>query len=263
MVRNRKYAFTLIELLVVVAIIALLLSILAPSLSKARSLAERITCQTNVKQLTLGFLIYSQNNDGKLPLNTRGGWYWDISYLTTDYLIDQTDADKRSFFCPSHKSKPIGDDRFWRFSEWLGTPAVPPAGPEPKNPLLRKDLYRTTSYFFLMDMEPPAVRAFSPQRGMTGEPLRLARKTTDIRNTGAYPLITDGAISDGAGRDARFTELIGGAWHKYGLTSNTCHFDRRGKPTGSNIGFLDGHADWKVFEDMNVWGAAGNIYHWW
>lgn len=262
MVRNNLRAFTLIELLVVIAIIALLLSIITPSLSKARDIANRTMCQTNVKQLTLGFLIYSQINN-KLPLNTRGSWYWDISYLTTDYLIEQAGADRKTFYCPSHKSKPTTDDRFWRYSEWTGTPAVPPSGPEPSNVILRKNLYRTTSYFFLVDMEPPSVRAFYPQNGTAGESVKLAQKTSDIRNTGSYVLIADGMISDSNARSANFAELIGGAWGKYGLTSNSCHIDRRNQPAGSNIGYADGHADWKVFEEMNVWGAAGSIHHWW
>lgn len=263
MSEKKAHAFTLIELLVVIAIIALLLSIVAPSLGKAREFAKRAVCRTNVRSLILGFLIYGQNNNGQLPLNTRGGWYWDLSYLTTDYLIEQAGADRRTFYCPAHKSKLTDDDRFWRFSEWTGTPANPPSTPEPSNPNLRKDLYRTASYFFLVDMEPPSLRGFYPQRDMTGQSIKLARKMTDIRNTGAHEFITDGTISDSSTRTAKYTELIGGAWTKYGLTSDSCHTDRRNMPAGSNVGFADGHADWRVFEDMHVWGAAGDIYHWW
>jgi prepilin-type N-terminal cleavage/methylation domain-containing protein/prepilin-type processing-associated H-X9-DG protein len=60
--------FTLVELLVVIAIIALLLSILMPSLNKAREQARRIVCGSNVKQMALADQIYSQeSNDWHVP----------------------------------------------------------------------------------------------------------------------------------------------------------------------------------------------------
>ena len=56
--------FTLIELLVVIAIIALLVSILLPSLSKAKDLARRAVCLANTHHIGLGVQLYAQENDG-------------------------------------------------------------------------------------------------------------------------------------------------------------------------------------------------------
>jgi len=255
-------AFTLIELLVVIAIIALLVSIIVPSLGKAKHYARRTMCQSNVRQLTLGFLIYCDTNNNKFPLNTLGYWYWDLGYLTTDALMEQAGAMRETFFCPSNNKK-ADDDRFWRFSEWTGSPAVAPGGPEPTHPLQRANLYRTTTYFFLVDMQAPAERAFYPKRGMTGPTRTLPTRITDIRNTGSHELITDGTISNGSAANSMFTELAGGARDKYGFLNTTGHLDRRLRPEGANIGFADGHADWRRFEEMAVWGAVNEIHHWW
>jgi len=63
----RKRAFTLVELLVVIGIIALLISILLPSLSKARESANRTACLSNIKQITLAFIMYTTENKGYFP----------------------------------------------------------------------------------------------------------------------------------------------------------------------------------------------------
>jgi prepilin-type N-terminal cleavage/methylation domain-containing protein/prepilin-type processing-associated H-X9-DG protein len=59
----RRKGFTLIELLVVIAIIAILAAILFPVFARARDAARKTACISNVKQLTMGALMYSQDND--------------------------------------------------------------------------------------------------------------------------------------------------------------------------------------------------------
>ena len=58
--------FTLVELLVVISIIALLLAVLMPALSKAREQGQKTVCMSNTKQLQLAWSVYSQNNNGSL-----------------------------------------------------------------------------------------------------------------------------------------------------------------------------------------------------
>jgi prepilin-type N-terminal cleavage/methylation domain-containing protein/prepilin-type processing-associated H-X9-DG protein len=72
-----KKGFTLIELLVVIAIIAILASILFPVFGRARENARRSSCQSNLKQVGLGFMQYTQDYDEKFPaLNANPELAW-------------------------------------------------------------------------------------------------------------------------------------------------------------------------------------------
>jgi prepilin-type N-terminal cleavage/methylation domain-containing protein/prepilin-type processing-associated H-X9-DG protein len=70
----RKQAFTLIELLVVIAIIAILASILFPVFGRARENARRSSCQSNLKQIGLGVMQYTQDYDERYPPSRSPGY---------------------------------------------------------------------------------------------------------------------------------------------------------------------------------------------
>jgi prepilin-type N-terminal cleavage/methylation domain-containing protein/prepilin-type processing-associated H-X9-DG protein len=74
--KGKLSGFTLIELLVVIAIIAILAAILFPVFARARENARRASCQSNLKQIGLGFAQYIQDYDSTYP---RGGWVPDAS----------------------------------------------------------------------------------------------------------------------------------------------------------------------------------------
>ncbi len=101
MSRCKQRAFTLIELLVVVAIIALLISILLPSMTAARDQGKKVKCASNEKQLGLGLTYYVHEN-GYYPadhLQEQGNGEWMISWVPR--IRAYADYQDDIFWCPS------------------------------------------------------------------------------------------------------------------------------------------------------------------
>lgn len=102
--QSKKRGFTLIELLVVIAIIAILAAILFPVFARARENARRSSCQSNLKQLGLGFRQYTQDYDELYPSITTGTDASPAVYGWADAL--QTYIKSAQLYqCPSDSAK--------------------------------------------------------------------------------------------------------------------------------------------------------------
>jgi len=119
--KKRKEGFTLIELLVVVAIIALLISILLPSLARAREQAKRTVCSNNLRSLTTASKVYARDHNDFWPIAASdvtmgGGTYYNPGIsLNTMGGCDKLPRDQASDGAAGDTGRALSNSR----SLWL------------------------------------------------------------------------------------------------------------------------------------------------
>ena len=118
--KKNRLGFTLIELLVVIAIISLLVSILLPSLARAKELARQTTCLTRLNGQLKAIHMYAAEEKGNIPIGpdspmpyvggsynamaTNQIWINDLRYNAHGVLLEKHLSAPEAFFCPSDDS---------------------------------------------------------------------------------------------------------------------------------------------------------------
>jgi len=122
-----KRGFTLVELLVVIGIIALLISILLPSLNRARQAANSVACQSNLRQIGQAMMMYQNANKGSYPMwdtHVVVPWYPNVFRVAWARMLwnDNYLTNGKVFMCPA---KPPSDVDLSTYPKYYQDPSNP------------------------------------------------------------------------------------------------------------------------------------------
>jgi prepilin-type N-terminal cleavage/methylation domain-containing protein/prepilin-type processing-associated H-X9-DG protein len=241
-----KKGFTLIELLVVIAIIALLMSILMPALRRVREQARQKSCAARVRQQILSLNLYANDYDFKLPvLRSETGWLQNLTVTAANHMLD-SGMTREMFFCPSNESHkkysmivwlhhltedPSEFDMYWNGSKFINY----------------DEGDRTIAgYFFILDLEgrnrKPIIKYDSD-----GED-KIWLYNTQTPRPSARELVTDitmGISANNTRYGYQFGHINIGGLSRSNVYDTTSHLKNDEEPVGFNVGFLDGHVEWR------------------
>jgi prepilin-type N-terminal cleavage/methylation domain-containing protein/prepilin-type processing-associated H-X9-DG protein len=244
--RRLRAAFTLIELLVVVAIIAILASLLLPALAKAKGRALAVKCVNNLKQLSLIWTLYADDNDDRIASNGQGGAGDPATWVGGSFesnMPDNTNAflmtdPRRSLFGPYLKVTEI-----YRCPSDKTTVSISGR----KRPVVRS--YGMNSFVgwepFMANGEPARYRE-NPTVGY-----RVYRKTGDATLPGTSELFTLAEIHSESICRPFFGVAMGRPFF-YHVPAN--YHDR-----STTLAFADGHVERKRWLDSRTWNPPRTL----
>ncbi len=241
-------AFTLIELLVVIAIIAILAALLLPALAKAKTHAIKIKCNSGTRQLGLAIRMYSDDNRDLFPDCTGAVWPWDLPAKAANAFVNYGGR-RTILYCPAFMKQ--NDQELWRFT----------TGQTNEVATDNAQGYRVIGYAVAFKGS-GRVRLTNITESLNPAAWKMPDGSTYEPGPSARVVVADATISNGGNENIRtanrYTGIRGG-WSK---PHDTSHL--QGKlPSGGNLLFLDGHAEWRKFQVMRIRTDGTEPHFWW
>jgi prepilin-type N-terminal cleavage/methylation domain-containing protein/prepilin-type processing-associated H-X9-DG protein len=253
--RPRRRGFTLVELLVVIGIIALLISILLPALSKARKSAMKVKCANNLRSVFQLFAVYAAENHGFLPCGIAANvanncqWDWDIPLATRDLIVNDG-GNRKIYYCPSFQDQDT--EALWTFNANISVWGYPLFLHRGGNNVTTLPNFTQPQVLVQMSYQTKIspLQSFPDATGALQPPISSAET---ILSADATP------------SNSNSTTAVPGSFHVQGgwgyEEHQPSHMADRGIPEGGNVLFMDGHVVFRRFDEMQL--RTSTFPYWW
>ena len=238
-----RKGFTLIELLVVIAIIAILAAMLLPALANAKERAKRISCTSNLHQLSISSIMYAGENGEYLPplLNNGliGGWPSDIPTNTFNALSTSCGATRNVLFCTTISE--LNQDNQWYCNLQHGWSSTYCGG-------YVWATYGADKLGVKVDTTNVVVKTTSQLTwASAAESIFISDPDISQKNPTSGPFVFVGC--QGGAKDPSGNYILYNWPHRKG-----------NQPLGGNVGAVDGHVEFRLFQAMSVRAAENTAY---
>ena len=227
------------DAIVIIGTVVFLLMNLAAVEQRGREHAKRTVCLANLKQLTAACNVFADENEGRLPLpTTSGGWLQDVAVNTVHSIIE-TGLTRKTFYCPSNTTHQKYNDLFWMFNNdtWDGEKFTHESG------------FVVSGYCFILQTMYLNRQDITAYENDTEEKIWL--RTNQVSSPATRELCVDtimGTPLSNTKYGYVFGQVPGGIFSQDVVYDRTSHLITNEEPAGGNIGFLDGHGEWRTFD---------------
>jgi hypothetical protein len=239
-----------VDLLAIIAVIVLLATVQISALASAKNQTKIAQCAANLRRLTLASHIYANENGDKLPQGTSGYWIWDLDGQACAAMLDGNKLTFQKFcYCPGTSPRFSDSDnlRLW----WWASGGVPGTG---------TPIFRELGYAFTLKGT-AALITTNQNETIIPKPTQFGPSVLPARPVNEVVLAADATLSLQAQHDTaakytgnyNYTTISGGAYPKPYVSAHL----NGNIPAGGNLGMLDGHTEWRKFDDMIVRGYGG------
>lgn len=264
--KGSQKGFTLTDLVVVIGVIVILTVLQLPVLAGNKSQSRIGMCASHVRQLALACQIYATDNKDKLPVMVgSAAWAWDLPDPVSRTML-ACSLTKKNFYCPGTEPKFTDKENWANQNPAIGTSSSLWGFGMTSASGSATD-FHIVGYVLAFSGAACKLSLTNQNSSMLPEGITMSGNNVVVpaaqRVLVADAILSVGATLPGYSNSGNNYVSIPGGFQQNGTSYTHLSPHLRGNvPEGGNLGFKDGHVEWRAFEYMTPRTTSGSFFWW-